>query len=223
MTSKNIYRSLGGLDPELIAKAAPAEKAQKKNTWVKWGALAACLCLVIGIAFRVAIGFIPNQATDIFREGTLVEITSESDLPAQYDGKLLAFNLEFPQYEFYYKQGGSDDTTGYVGNLGSAENTENWYSLLAVKHDSEGKILLHCMFGDTTVDDWKVSMVFTKNATETITVGGIEVQIARLDLSLQYEYWYYAIFEYDDVVYDIRVQSNNAEYVYDVLATLINA
>ena len=31
MTNKNIYRSLGGLDPELIMKAAPAEKVQKKK------------------------------------------------------------------------------------------------------------------------------------------------------------------------------------------------
>lgn len=49
MTNKNIYRSLGGLDPELIAKAAPAEKVQKKkrNGWVKWASLAACFALLI--------------------------------------------------------------------------------------------------------------------------------------------------------------------------------
>ena len=50
MTNKNIYRSLGGLDPELIMKAAPAEKVQKKkkNTWVKWASLAAaCFVLLI--------------------------------------------------------------------------------------------------------------------------------------------------------------------------------
>ena len=49
MTNKNIYMNLGGLDPELIRKAAPAEKVQKKekNTWVKWASLAACLCLII--------------------------------------------------------------------------------------------------------------------------------------------------------------------------------
>ena len=50
MTNKNIYMSLGGLDPELIMKAAPAEKVQKKkkNTWVKWASLAAaCFALVI--------------------------------------------------------------------------------------------------------------------------------------------------------------------------------
>ncbi|MGM9643439.1 MAG: hypothetical protein ACI3XI_09545 [Eubacteriales bacterium] len=50
MTNKNIYRSLGGLDPELIAKAAPAEKVQKKkkNDWVKWVSIAACFVLVAG-------------------------------------------------------------------------------------------------------------------------------------------------------------------------------
>ena len=50
MTNKNIYRSLGGLDPELVMKAAPSDKVQKKkkNTWVKWASLAAaCFALVI--------------------------------------------------------------------------------------------------------------------------------------------------------------------------------
>ena len=222
MTANKFSKALGNIGESYVYEAM-TYSANKKINWLKRGVLAACLCLVIGVVFRIAIGFVPNQATDIFRDGTLIEITNESELPAEYDGKLLAFNLNFPLYEFYYKQDGSDDTTGSVGHIGSAENTENWYSLLASKHDSEGKILLHCMFGDTTVDDWKVSTVFTKNATETITVSGIEVQIARLDLSLQYEYWHYAIFEYDDVVYDIRVQSNDAEYVYKVLDTLIKA
>ena len=215
MTNKEFYREFGNIDPKMIEAAAPAEKVQKKkrNGWVKWASMAACLCLIVGVAFRIAIGFVPNQATDVFREGTLIEITSESDLPAQYDGKLLAFNLECSQYEFYYKQ------------YGSAENTEDWYSLLGAKYDAEaeGQIVLHCMFGDTTVDDWKVSSVFTQKATETINVNGVEVLIARHELSLNYTYWHYAIFEYDDVVYDIRVKSNNAEYVYEVLDTLIQA
>ena len=49
MTTTNIYRSLGGLDPELIMKAAPAEKVKKKkrNGWVKWASLAACFCLIV--------------------------------------------------------------------------------------------------------------------------------------------------------------------------------
>jgi hypothetical protein len=215
MTNTDLLQAMGHIDPKLIADAAPdaGRKKRADRAWVKWGAVAACLCFAVGMVFRVAIAFVPNQATDIFREGTLLEITSENDLPAQYDGELLAFRLNCPRYELYYKQDGT------------AENTEDWYSLLASKYDAEadGRMGLHCMFGDTTVEDWKVSSVFTKKATEIHTINGIEIQLARLEFSLEYEYWYYAIFEYDDVVYDIRTRSNNPEYVYEVLETLIKA
>ena len=217
MTQEKLIDAITDLDIDILNRYfdmkadLAAKKKPKKRAWVKWASLAACLCLVVGAAFRIAIGFVPNQATDVFREGNLIEITNESELPAQYDGTLLAFNLNFKNYEFYYK---SD---------GVAENTDDWYSLLASKRDTNGYILLHCMFGETTVDDWKVSKVFTKDATETIAVNGIDVQIAKNEPSLDYEYWYYAIFEYDDVVYDLRVKSNDANYVFDVLNTILTS
>lgn len=210
MTNKDLYRELGNIDPSMVEAAAPAEKVRRMNGWMKWAAIAACLCLVVGVVFRVAIGFAPNQATDVFREGNLIEITNESELPAQYNGNLLAFNLNFENYEFYYE------------NDGVAENTDDWYSLLSSKGSEEGRIVLHCMFGETTIEDWKVSKVFTKKTTETININGIEVLIARHEPSLQYAYWHYAIFEYDNVVYDIRVQSDNADYVFEVLNQLLS-
>lgn len=211
MTTKKFSNALGNIGESYVDEAVNYTAKKKRNAWLKWGAIAACFCLVVGVAFRIAIGFVPNQATDVFREGNLIEISNESELPAQYEGNLLAFNLGFEQYEFYYKTDGN------------AENTDDWYSLLASKYDTNGDIILHCMFGETTVDNWKVSKVFTKEATQTKTINGVEVQIAQNKYSLKYEYWYYAIFEYDDVVYDIRVQSDNADYVYEVLNTLINA
>lgn len=55
MTNKEFYRELGNIDPKMIEAAAPAEKVQKKkkNTWVKWGALAACFALIISAAIGV--------------------------------------------------------------------------------------------------------------------------------------------------------------------------
>ena len=50
MTSMNIYRSLGGIDPELIARAAPdgATRRKKNKAWIKWASLAAaCLALAV--------------------------------------------------------------------------------------------------------------------------------------------------------------------------------
>ena len=81
--------------------------------------------------------------------------------------------------------------------------------------------MLHCMFGDLDVEDWKVDMVFTKKATETRIIHGVEVQIARRELSLNYAYVSYAIFKSDGVVYDLRTESNEAEYVYEILDRLL--
>lgn len=208
MKKEELYDVLGDVN-EIYVNEAHATAKKARSLWIKWIAIAACLCLVVAGAIRIGIGLTPSQMTDIFREGNLIEITGQDELPALYNGKLLAFNLNFETYEFYY------DTDG------AAENTDDWYSLLASARNTGGYVILHCMFGETSVEDWKVSMVFTKEATTTTTVNGVEVQIARNDLSLQYEYWHYAIFEYDDVVYDVRVQSDDAEYVYEVLNQLL--
>lgn len=38
---------LGQVDEKYIEEAAPGIKAHKKLNWIKWGAMAACLCIVI--------------------------------------------------------------------------------------------------------------------------------------------------------------------------------
>lgn len=47
MTSKNILKEIGGLDYDLIIKAAPCEKEkyQTKNKWGRWVSAAACFAL----------------------------------------------------------------------------------------------------------------------------------------------------------------------------------
>lgn len=50
MKNERLLDALGKMDEDLIAEAAPGKKPPKKAktaVWVKWGALAACLCLVV--------------------------------------------------------------------------------------------------------------------------------------------------------------------------------
>ncbi len=77
MISRNILYELGGIDPLIVARAAPKEKTKKesKNKWLKWGALAACLCLIVcGVMF--AMSRTNNDASDFLIEnGVLVKYT----------------------------------------------------------------------------------------------------------------------------------------------------
>lgn len=214
MTDTNLLHAMGNIDPRLIAEAAPDVITGKSSgrTWLKWGAMAAGLCLVAAAAWRISVAFTPSQCTDIYRNATPYEIESVYDLPAEYEGKILAQNLELSEratVDFYYIEGGSPT------------DTEDWYSLIVSDSQRDRELLMHCMFGEGAVDDWKVRMVLTNAATQEVTINGVEVQVARQKYSLEYEYSYYAIFGYDDVVYDLRVKSNEPDSIYEVLNQLL--
>lgn len=45
MNSKDLYNAIGKVDDDILEQS---ETAKKKTNWLKWGTVAACLCLVIG-------------------------------------------------------------------------------------------------------------------------------------------------------------------------------
>lgn len=47
MSIPRIAKAMDHIDDDLISGAVEYKSAKKKNTWVKWGAIAACLCLVL--------------------------------------------------------------------------------------------------------------------------------------------------------------------------------
>ena len=220
MTNQDIFRELTNIDPAYILAAAPGagsvtrlkgrlNSRQRGRRWLKWSGLAACICLAAVLAIHIKTALTPAQMTDVFREGVCLELADLDQLPAEYDGALLAEGLGASSYEFYYKEGG--DPT----------DPADWYSLLVSEVIGNGQVVLHCMFGDPDLEDWKVDMVFTKKATETRIIHGVEVQLARQQPSLRAEYWYYAIFKYDGVVYDLRTLSDDAGYVDEVLERML--
>ena len=211
MTNQDIFRELTNITPAYVLDAAPrAESAPRRGgRLLRWGSLSACICLVAVLAIHIKVAFTPAQMTDVFREGTCMELTDLAQLPAEYGGAALVEGLGAKSYEFYYKEGGDP------------ADPADWYSLLVSEGIGNGQVMLHCMFGDPNIEDWKVDMVFTKKATETRVIHGVEVQIARQQPSLRAEYWYYAIFKYDGVVYDLRTLSDDAGYVDEVLERML--
>ena len=58
---KNKLDAIGYVDDQLVEKADKYNGSKKKNAWIKWGAMAACLCLVVAGA---VIPVIKNGTTD---------------------------------------------------------------------------------------------------------------------------------------------------------------
>ena len=85
MNGEQIFEALRGIDPKYVLDADPTTKKPSPRAWVKWGALAACLCLVaaaaLGIVFWQAKD--PNGEpplhTHVFGEWTITKEASCSE------------------------------------------------------------------------------------------------------------------------------------------------
>lgn len=53
MNTKKFSEAMGEIDTKYIEKAMNYQAKKKKNGWLKWGAMAACLCLVAVGAFTI--------------------------------------------------------------------------------------------------------------------------------------------------------------------------
>ena len=51
MSIPKLAKAMGYIDDDLVTGAVEYKRTKKKNSWVKWGAMAACLCLVVVGAF----------------------------------------------------------------------------------------------------------------------------------------------------------------------------
>ena len=53
MSIPKMAKAMGYIDDDLVSGAVEYKRTKKKNSWLKWGAMAACLCLVVVGAFTI--------------------------------------------------------------------------------------------------------------------------------------------------------------------------
>lgn len=63
MSGKMLFRALRNIDPQLILDADPTQNHHTSRAWVKWGALAACLCILIAGVFYITFPKTPSSST----------------------------------------------------------------------------------------------------------------------------------------------------------------
>ena len=64
MNRKDLYNAVNEVDDDILERSETASGSKKKPVWLKWGAIAACLCLVVSIAIPVLFQQSPDTPHD---------------------------------------------------------------------------------------------------------------------------------------------------------------
>ena len=224
MTNKNIYRSLGGLDPELILKAAPAEKVQKKkkNSWVKWASLAACFCLVIVGVFHFVIPFFPNQSPVSIWPKTHYETTSFDEIVAVC-GTQIFNNIPIAE-------GTDNHYTLEIKKDGDFSNPTDWKVLSIISRYGEYNDQRVSYYISFDGSDMMLNHIIFENSTTT-EINGVLVEyrewlknekteIGKVFES-DYEYTVGAKFTYNGYTYYVETQSNDPDFYTTIINQML--
>lgn len=87
MKNERLFDALGKMDEELIAEAAPGNKPPKKAktaTWAKWGAMAACALVLVGVGVPYLSKY-GSKPEEPMVEGNIGDITSNDGLKNEAD------------------------------------------------------------------------------------------------------------------------------------------
>lgn len=69
MNRKDLYNGFNEVDDDILERSETASRSKKKPVWLKWGAIAACLCLVVSIAIPVLFRQSPDTPHDTMDPG----------------------------------------------------------------------------------------------------------------------------------------------------------
>ena len=133
MNRKDLYNAVNEVDDEVLERSETASRNKKKPVWLKWGAIAACLCLIVSIAIPLMSrqpAEIPNDTntpgdspgdgpSSLVVNGTTYLVSSHlshsSELPAGFvyagDADVGGFeacpyytNPDFPEWVYVYQE-----------------------------------------------------------------------------------------------------------------------
>lgn len=89
MKNEKLLNAIGKIDDDLISDAVNDTKVKKNNTWLKWGAAAACLALVVSAGTRL----IPNSSSTEELPGLPMLTISENTGAAQGFEGYMAYEI----------------------------------------------------------------------------------------------------------------------------------
>ena len=200
MREKRVLELFNNVDEKYIDEASPGNVKIKKFK-LSPIIVAACLCFLLIGGWGV-FRFIQTPVEEKYYTTNMDEIL------AVYEGELL---VEKISYE------GASDTNMLLCYTGSdlPISSEKWKTLSVSASYEDYDMTLNCAFNGET---------FTANgekAIDTIQYGDTAIQIYQGDNTPEFELTYYAVFEYQNVFYELKTYSNDRECIYEILQAVL--
>ncbi len=200
MMEKRILKLFNNVNDEYINEANPQNTKQQKRRIISNVMVASLFFLVIG-----GLGIFHFMQTP---NAERYYATSLEEISSVYKGVLLAENISFTD---------ADDTNillCYTGN-DLPLSSDEWKTLSVSASYEDYDMTLNCAFNGET---------FTyngENAIDTIQYGDTTIQIYQGETTPEFELTYYAVFEYENVCYELKTYSHDKERIYEILQAVL--
>lgn len=233
MSIPRIAKAMDNIDDDLISGAIEYEnKRAKKNNWLKWGAMAACLCLVVVGAFTM---FpyenwtehqedAPNWGKTHFETVELNEIEAVCGTDLLLD-KITLSDDYHSEYILEISEEGDFKNTDLWSNLSvSITNGEDIhdqssagvdYAFCFISFDGDtGAINLPLWESDTTMELNGYSVQYSEKTNEEYAAEGIT-------LGHKQNYHGYAVFTHNGYTYYLSTNSENADFFDSIINQML--
>ena len=200
MSEKRILELFNNVDEKYIDEASPQNVKIHKFKFSKILA-AACLCLLL-IGGGVMSHFMQMPVEAKYYTTNMDEVT------AVYEGELLVEKLSYE---------GASDTNILLCYIGKdlPISSDEWKTLSVSASYEDYDMTMNCAFNGETFT------ISGEKAIDTIQYGDTTIQIYQGETTPEFELTYYAVFEYQNVFYELKTYSNDKECIYEILQAVL--
>ena len=118
MTAKKFSNALGGIGEKYINEAVTYTAKKKMSPWVKWGVIAACLCLVVtgGVRGAIALDAFNDSHSELGDQSSKEDDKNNDNSMSDYT--IVSYSADYPLYKNYYDIANAA-TNIYIGTVES--------------------------------------------------------------------------------------------------------
>ena len=135
MKKEQLYEVFGDINENYINDAHKTVKKKSRPVWMKWGAMAACLCLVVAL-FPLINSMVNTETPDN-------PIVSDAPVHFYLDGNLYSYHGEIAQ----------ELPAGYE-HIGEIKNVGDAFTGNDFEGNADGKIYMNKSISDTAYFSW---------------------------------------------------------------------